>query len=593
MNTHACKALLITHMSRQISFLLFAVFFSLGGICVPSHASAQADSILAFPEAEHHMRLDSLLLKIGFTYTESASRRLEKMEKEFEDEGFEDLALMCLLHRIIIHPAGTEADRQAREQLLLRSIDEAHRNGYTQGEGKLLLYGGFHATQYGWWGIGFERMMKGYDLLTQYGWADPYQKVSDLEVMSNAYYGFSDFESSIRFFKEAGAVKLPAPSRDYPRNLLNNIGLCYLKMEQYDSAVHYLSLAVEAAKVANDTFWIALTTGNLGHAYYKMGRYDEAWPLIETDYTVSIRMNQPGSAANAAQSLATMALHKGALHEAEEYMRYADKNKSTYEPESLINYYANLYTYTRLKGNFALAVQYADSLDLYTKRLEAERDKKILEQAKLRVQVDKYNTNIQLLEKDRKRQVLLRNLLFVILVLSALLTVTWIRRLQFQRRKEAELNLIREKNAADLLLHAQNELSTYTQALVEKNELIQSFRTEIEALQHSGSMQHDERMSRMVDLTNSSILTDDDWKRFRELFDQVYPGFFIRLKEKMPDLTPGEIRLLALTKLQITPRDMAGMLGISADSIKKTRHRLRRKINLPEDGTLDEVVAMI
>ncbi|MBL0006610.1 MAG: hypothetical protein IPP25_05320 [Saprospiraceae bacterium] len=61
----------------------------------------------------------------------------------------------------------------------------------------------------------------------------------------------------------------------------------------------------------------------------------------------------------------------------------------------------------------------------------------------------------------------------------------------------------------------------------------------------------------------------------------------------MPDLTPGEIRLLAPTKLQITPRDMAGMLGISADSIKKTRHRLRRKINLPEDGTLDEVAAMI
>ena len=162
-------------------------------------------------------------------------------------------------------------------------------------------------------------------------------------------------------------------------------------MEQYDSAVHYLTLAVEAAKMSKDSFWIALATGNLGHAYYKMGRYDEAWPLIETDYKVSIRMNQPGSASNAAHTLATMALYKGSLHEAEEYMRYADKNKITYEPEGLINYYSNLYTYTRLKGNFALAVQYADSLDLYTKRLEADRDKKILEQAKLRVQVDKYN----------------------------------------------------------------------------------------------------------------------------------------------------------------------------------------------------------
>jgi len=187
-----CKALLITYMSRKISFLLSAVFFSIVAICVPSRTSGQADSILAFTEAERHMRLDSLLVKIGFTYTEGTSSRLEKMEKEFESEGFEDLALMCLLHRIIIHPAGTEADLQAREQLLLRSIDEARRKGLKRSEGKLLLYGGFHATQYGWWGIGFERIMKGYDLLTQYGWSDSLQKVSDLEVMSNAYYGFSD-----------------------------------------------------------------------------------------------------------------------------------------------------------------------------------------------------------------------------------------------------------------------------------------------------------------------------------------------------------------------------------------------------------------
>ncbi|MBL0006611.1 MAG: hypothetical protein IPP25_05325 [Saprospiraceae bacterium] len=61
-------------------------------------------------------------------------------------------------------------------------------------------------------------------------------------------------------------------------------------------------------------------------------------------------MNPASSAANAAQTLATMALYKGSLHEAEEYMRYADKNKITYEPEGLINYYSNLYTYTRLKG---------------------------------------------------------------------------------------------------------------------------------------------------------------------------------------------------------------------------------------------------
>ena len=77
------------------------------------------------------------------------------------------------------------------------------------------------------------------------------------------------------------------------------------------------------------------------------------------------------------------------------------------------------------------------------------------------------------------------------------------------------------------------------------------------------------------------------------MFDQVHPGFFIRLKEKLNDLTPAETRLLALTKLQLAPKEMAAMLGISYDAIKKSRQRLRKKINLPEEGSLDELVDMI
>ena len=57
-------------------------------MCMPSSAFSQADSILAFPEAEHHLRLDSMLVKIGYSYTEDASRRLEKMQKEFENDNY-------------------------------------------------------------------------------------------------------------------------------------------------------------------------------------------------------------------------------------------------------------------------------------------------------------------------------------------------------------------------------------------------------------------------------------------------------------------------------------------------------------------------
>ena len=76
-------------------------------------------------------------------------------------------------------------------------------------------------------------------------------------------------------------------------------------------------------------------------------------------------MKQPGSASNAAQTLATMALYEGRIAEAESYMDYAARNKTSYQLEMLITFFSNLYTYTRLKGDYASAVQYADSLNHY------------------------------------------------------------------------------------------------------------------------------------------------------------------------------------------------------------------------------------
>ena len=92
---------------------------------------------------------------------------------------------------------------------------------------------------------------------------------------------------------------------------------------------------------------------------------------------------------------------------------------------------------------------------------------------------------------------------------------------------------------------------------------------------------------------SSTTLTEADWKDLRILFDKVYPGFFERLRQQFSDLTPADMRLVALTKFQPTPKEMAGMLGISDEAIKKTRQRLPKTIDIPEEGGLDERVDLI
>ena len=49
--------------------------------------------------------------------------------------------------------------------------------------------------------------------------------------------------------------------------------------------------------------------------------------------------------------------------------------------------------------------------------------------------------------------------------------------------------------------------------------------------------------------------------------------------------------MAALTRLQLTTKQIASILGISIDSVHKSRQRLRQRFQIGADSNLDELVA--
>jgi DNA-binding CsgD family transcriptional regulator len=58
----------------------------------------------------------------------------------------------------------------------------------------------------------------------------------------------------------------------------------------------------------------------------------------------------------------------------------------------------------------------------------------------------------------------------------------------------------------------------------------------------------------------------------------------------MPDLTPGETRFVALLKLKLNTKEMMAVLGISASTIRNYRLRLRRKLELDEEASIEDMM---
>jgi DNA-binding NarL/FixJ family response regulator len=78
------------------------------------------------------------------------------------------------------------------------------------------------------------------------------------------------------------------------------------------------------------------------------------------------------------------------------------------------------------------------------------------------------------------------------------------------------------------------------------------------------------------------IMTDDSWTEFKKIFLKVYPNFFFGIKNTFSHLSETDIRLLTLIKLQSSNKEMANMLGITVEGVKKAKQRLRKKMNLDE-----------
>ena len=72
------------------------------------------------------------------------------------------------------------------------------------------------------------------------------------------------------------------------------------------------------------------------------------------------------------------------------------------------------------------------------------------------------------------------------------------------------------------------------------------------------------------------------------LFEKTNPGFFTKLKTIVNDITLAEQRMAALTRLNLTTKQKAAVLGISPNSVIKAKQRLRDRFKFETDSQVEE-----
>ena len=120
-------------------------------------------------------------------------------------------------------------------------------------------------------------------------------------------------------------------------------------------------------------------------------------------------------------------------------------------------------------------------------------------------------------------------------------------------------------------------LSESIQHLKNHNVLLRSIHEKLLKLGPlKGKAQKD--LSVVLDIIEKEMTKKEDWRVYLKQFKHKNPYLYRSIIQKHGDLSFNEWRLVALTKYGLSTAEIASLLNVSIEGVKKARHRLRKKL---------------
>ena len=412
------------------------------------------------------------------------------------------------------------------------------------------------------------------------------------EELGVLLFNTRDYVQSIYYCNKALSYKI----RNIEKyKIQNTLGQNYYQLGELDSALRNYNLSISNAVSSNDEAWQGINACYLGQVYLAQKEFEKAKQNFH--YSYQIHKNYDITIATLSlQLLAKTHLETGNTDSAEFYINKAlflfERNKRKinwlqYDKNLQHVYYtkADLHRSLNQKDSFYFYHQLYTNLHDSLEQVAALSSGRI---AQLRINNERNFHALQKMETAKAKEEQKRNIIIGSISLLAIIIILILNRQKTILKYKEEVALF-QKAAADVQTQsAKDQLKDFTKSLLEKSTLLEELQNKLGKKTFSI-----EQQKMLTELSSLTILTEDDWIKFKELFEKLYPAFFITLKEQFADITIAEQRMAALSRLHLTTRQMAAILGISVDSVNKSRQRLRSRLKISSDTNIEEFIASI
>ena len=435
--------------------------------------------------------------------------------------------------------------------------------------------------------------LKAYELQKKIGLQRFYFVYTRVFDLSRALYLNQDYRQSIRYGLEFLQIKITDFDHYDPLVYvfqLDILGACYKKLGQYDSATYYYKKMLDhvpgaiADNPVKQALWLGIGEGNLGHILILKGRYDEARPLIESYLASSIASGDALNISMAHNFLGNIEYHRNqydpALHHWRKAYFYSREAGSADYAIQASEGIAGIF---RLKGLTDSAWQYYELYHQYKDSLAVSMSQQHLSNLKARISFDELESSFNRAQAALQKEKTTRNGIMVGIACLALIVILLYNRRRLKQKLVWQTATQKQKEAELEIRNAREQIRDFKHHIVEKNNLIASLEAQIN---EQDQQQHQQVIA--LNLQQYTLLTDTEWEKFKLEFAKAYPDFLNIIRQKISQITPAEERLATLIFLQLNTYEIASSLGISKDSVLRSKRRLKQRLQLEEPVTVEE-----
>lgn len=412
-------------------------------------------------------------------------------------------------------------------------------------------------------------------------------------------------------------------SRNFSQHYVSNTWLSMLNGEQalYPQQVHYAQRALTYADSLDDDNFRCISLGDISSGYLEMQQYDSALLYSRRALALAQRSRLDANLAPIYSRLSDICTRTGRYPEA---MEYRDRAITALPPDDWVrgsHYIAKADIFNRL-GRYDSALYYLrrplatsipnlsdqasrlkcmadayqgvgridsalsclrrhnalqDSLNTLTHTSEIYATQRIF-------RYDQLKEENAALNRQRADQ---QNWLYR-LSLSIILLVLLGGGILFLIYRHSKLRIISQQRQ---LLRQQKHLRKTIQEKLQTEATLAEMHQKEEQLKTAFFKQLSMPLIPTNDSERATRLTDRDWQIILDHADAIFNGFTRRLREQYPQLNRDDIRYCCMVKMQLSHSEIARIVCLEKDSVKKRLKRIRlEKMNADSGTTLENLL---